>query len=664
MVQREHCNNDNSEVNFTCGPPNVLASCVENVWVPSRSRRDKPHLTEALWLFCGAHGMRVWLPLFPRNHQDNAHTFINKRIMLPFHPRVYPLAILFEDAILLGAENDTVLYSSDTNSPFSLPFSLLELTSQVYLHQILRQLIHRNLGYNAWEIARSCVSLPYFPHSLELLLHEVLEEEATSKEPLPDAQLPSVIAFIREFPNVWARAVVQCARKTEIALWPYLFSVAGSPTELLQDCLNRQQLDTAASYLIILQNLEPSVVSRKHATLLLVAALEQSRWELSRDLVRFLRAIDPNDVESPRTSWGGSGKFIGSPSTPSVSPHEEDLSLVLGTMQVSRSRSYSTITTPKVSQYDSINKDSPPVSSMLEKTRNAVMRRKKSLPNSKIEKTDNKEGSAEEFFIDIILQKHARTLLSARRLIDLGRFAARLDFHLVTWLARERERAARIDDFVIALKAIHEDFSFPYPIVSMSNLQKFRRASHASRSRSISLDCDVEQQQQQMQSYSVDLPADSGYTSLPSSRPPYGSLVSPVASLETQFPVAEAKLTPRMLQDAASIMSDASTVWRDDVESIAGTVCWVSSDCIEPIEIHSTSSGQNSRAEVQLRYLLQLFLEAECIGWAAVLATVLRDASAVARTIRTAHAPTQTLETIINLRDGLLVLIKWSHSEW
>ncbi|XP_035741120.1 guanine nucleotide exchange factor subunit Rich-like [Vespa mandarinia] len=664
MVQREHCT-DNPDILFTCSPPTVLASCVENVWVPWRSRRDKPHLTEALWLFCGAHGMRVWLPLFPRNHQEKTHTFMSKRIMLPFHLCIYPLAILFEDAILLGAENDTVLFTSDTNSPFSLPFSLLELTSQVYLHQILRQLIHRNLGYHAWEIARSCSALPYFPHSLELLLHEVLEEEATSKEPIPDAQLPSVVEFIREFPGVWARAVVQCARKTEIALWPYLFSVAGPPKKLLQDCLQRQQLDTAASYLIILQNLEPSAVSRQHATLLLDAALEQGRWELSKDLVRFLRAIDPNDVESPRTSWGGTTKLGGHTQTPPLSPHEDDLSLVLGTMQVSRSRSYSTTATPKV-QSESMAKDIAP-SSMLEKTRNVVMRRKKSVPTVKIEKSDTKESSAEEFFIDVILQRHARRLLSARRLLDLGRFAAHLDFHLVTWLGRERDRAAKIDDFIAALKAVHEDFAYPYPILSLPNLQRFRRSSLTSLRSIRSINLESPEDETVTPNFAIDLP-DSGYTSLPSGRPPYTSLVSPVASLETQFPATEAKLTPNMLHDTSSVISDASTIWRDDAESIVGTgvgtVCWVSSEPIEPTEIHLASHcAPVSRAEVQLRYLLQLFLEGGCLGWAAILAVVLRDAPAMSRTVRAAHAPMQTLESITNLRDGLLTLTRWSQSE-
>lgn len=121
-------------------------------------------------------------------------------------------------------------------------------------------------------------------------MHEVLEEEATSKEPIPDALLPSVLEFIQEFP-VYLQTVVQCARKTEIALWPYLFATAGKPKELFQQCLTERELETAASYLIILQNLEPSSVSRQYATILLETALEQQKWDLAKDLVRFLRAI-------------------------------------------------------------------------------------------------------------------------------------------------------------------------------------------------------------------------------------------------------------------------------------------------------------------------------------------------------------------------------------
>lgn len=248
MLQYENIGAENQQLASTC-----LASSVECLWV---SNSAKIHLKDSLWLFCGNNGMRVWLPVFPRPGENGSrslrHTFMSKRIMLTFSLKIYPLVILFEEAIILGAENDTILYTNDLVLHFSLPFCTLERSTQVYLHQILRQLIRRNLGYNAWEIARTCTSLPYFPHALELLLHEVLEEEATSKEPIPDALLPSVLEFIQEFP-VYLQTVVQCARKTEIALWPYLFSMAGKPKDLFQQCITQNQLEIAASYLIILQ---------------------------------------------------------------------------------------------------------------------------------------------------------------------------------------------------------------------------------------------------------------------------------------------------------------------------------------------------------------------------------------------------------------------------
>lgn len=63
----------------------------------------------------------------------------------------------------------------------------------------------------------------------------------------------------------------------------------------------------------------------------------------------------------------------------------------------------------------------------------------------------------------MMIQRHARLLLSTARLLALGRLAASLDLHLVAWLTGERERAARVDCAVFCLKKLHEEFNWPYP---------------------------------------------------------------------------------------------------------------------------------------------------------------------------------------------------------
>ncbi|XP_049876567.1 guanine nucleotide exchange factor subunit Rich isoform X2 [Pectinophora gossypiella] len=628
MVQREEydVDEDNNPA-YSCLPATVLASCVESVWCSGSSSASQTQLSRALWLWCGSWGARVWLPLLTRDaarHPDTSrHTFMAKRIMLPFHLNIYPLTILFDDAILLGAENDTTLYASDADSIFSLPFCVVNRTSQVYLHQILRQLLRRNLGYHAWEIARSCAQLPYFPHSLELLLHEVLEEEATSKEPIPDAQLPSIIEFVHEFP-VYLQTVVQCARKTEIALWAYLFSAAGKPKELFQECLHRKMLDTAASYLIILQNLESSAVSRQLATQLLDTALQEERWDLARDLVRFLRAIDPNDVDSPRNSVNVQAKYGQVVQSQIVSPNAEDLSVILGSMQLAgaRGRSFSTVAAPGDAA------PAPPAPPSARAT--AAVKRKKSVPARNDRETYT--GTAEEFFIDMMIQRHARLLLSTARLYALGKMACALDLHLVAWLAGERERAARIDSAVMCVKRLHEDFSWPYPLVKGSEPNLHRKASAVSSSYAPSVESDS-------------LCGDSGYMSLP---------------LRAALPLTTgAPLSPGPVSSAGegSVAEGGGVAW----DAGAGEERRYA-QLMERLHHHQCERGSHT-AHVQLRYFLQLMTEASCVEWALVLAVVLRDALAVLRTTNAARAQDVGLPAVRRLRAALQDIAAWTDAE-
>lgn len=77
--------------------------------------------------------------------------------------------------------------------------------------------------------------------------------------------------------------------------------------------------------------------------------------------------------------------------------------------------------------------------------------------------TTRDSSTVEEFFIEVILQRHARRLLQEKKLEALGYMSAALDFHLVGWLVREKDRAARIEDFVATLKQLHDDLDWPKP---------------------------------------------------------------------------------------------------------------------------------------------------------------------------------------------------------
>lgn len=302
--------------NVTFKAVSVIATNVEQFWISPEisNASEMSFFKKSLWLSCGGlkNHLQVWLPLLNDKNDPPMDLYVPDRIMIPIKCDIYPLAIRSstpdvvepDDAIVLGAEND-ILYS-DIKLFTYFPYGTIKRQCRVYLHRILRELLlNQHLGYYARKIAESCQSLPYFAHCFELLLHEVLEEEATSPVPLPDPMLPQIVRFIKEFP-VYLETVVHCARKSELSMWSHLFDerAVGNPRRLFQECLEKNKLDIAASCLIILQSLDRNIISQRMIKQLIQSAKEDEKFNyLVEDLESFLSRAE---LEYQASSGAGS----------------------------------------------------------------------------------------------------------------------------------------------------------------------------------------------------------------------------------------------------------------------------------------------------------------------------------------------------------------------
>ncbi|KAM7542855.1 hypothetical protein Aperf_G00000002223 [Anoplocephala perfoliata] len=291
--------------------------------------RTPPLLGDSIWLFCGSDGVRIWLPLdtpsakrsssgvpeqvpcspgvekklqgggyFPLTYS----TKTSRRVMisLKMDDLSYPLVIFLDKAVLVTVQSDYLRtersYSDVLSDPcIQMPFYYINFKTNLFLPHLLKDLLSKNLSDVAFDLASEYRRLPYFQHILELLLHKVLEEEATSKFPIPDPLLPQVTAFIEQFPH-FLDVVVQCTRKTEVTWWRHLFYALGRrPKDVFEHALSLEQLDTAASCLVILQNSESQATCKQCALLLLETAIKESQWHHVRDLMRFLKATTLSD---------------------------------------------------------------------------------------------------------------------------------------------------------------------------------------------------------------------------------------------------------------------------------------------------------------------------------------------------------------------------------
>jgi hypothetical protein len=133
-----------------------------------------------------------------------------------------------------------------------------------------------------------------YPHTqilifaLERLLYSILSEEMEQSPQV--SQLPVVIQVLQCLESTFMDVVVRCARKIEASYWKVLFEHAGDPKEhfmvspfilftfMGQKCLSCNKLDTATSYLVILQTLEPIEKTLEMAQELFISAIATENY--------------------------------------------------------------------------------------------------------------------------------------------------------------------------------------------------------------------------------------------------------------------------------------------------------------------------------------------------------------------------------------------------
>jgi len=319
----------------------LLAKHVEQYWIAnsysvttdnnSNPDGNDQDFRNTLWSY-GESGLQVWFPflskgqaLYPTQHPSSSDiqiavestklTTLSRDKSLEFDLEVYPIGFVSELGVIVGLTQELEFTCNS-----KIPHFGIQIKTHPFLHSILRRLLERVStkpqmdNYSAaYTVAQKFSFIPHFDHSLELLLHETLEDEKIDNiNFITSPLLQKVVTFIKKF-SQFPDVVASCARKTDPAIWKQLFSLAGSPKYLFDQCLARKKVQTAASYLRILQYIEGKPDARLCALKLLDEALNIDDLELAGDLRRFLLP-DEEMLAEPRgvlthVPFEGSGEF-------------------------------------------------------------------------------------------------------------------------------------------------------------------------------------------------------------------------------------------------------------------------------------------------------------------------------------------------------------------
>ncbi|EMD41642.1 hypothetical protein CERSUDRAFT_128592 [Gelatoporia subvermispora B] len=272
----------------------ILAERIEFCWIHLRGIGT---LENSLWGYDGQ-GIRLWLnalTIETTSPTDEVSTCrvedVKESVNIPLD--FYPLSVLMDKGIIIGVEHEAA-------TRYNLPFTLFRhvTSTHLFLHHVLLFHLRNGQVREAVFFASHYQHLVYFAHALEILLHSVIEEDATaSQEQEQDSASgsSSILSVAIEFLDHFDAAldvVVGCARKIEMDRWPRLFDIVGNPKSLFETCLTSGRLKTAGSYLLVLHNLEQLDNMHSDAVRLIKSAISVKDWQLCREILRFLHSID------------------------------------------------------------------------------------------------------------------------------------------------------------------------------------------------------------------------------------------------------------------------------------------------------------------------------------------------------------------------------------
>ncbi|KAJ1341122.1 hypothetical protein BSLG_004293 [Batrachochytrium salamandrivorans] len=242
----------------------------EHFWISAHEDEVK-EFSSTMWALSGPRvKILTNIVIDPVKGVDNSFLDAALDICVDF----YPLTVLIQKGLLVGIEKQLSLNATLDISQFST-----DTKSHLFLHFIIRHLLSLGLEQRAITFCSNYQTLEYFSHALEVLLHTVLEDETESTKILDsngvtyqkdthiiDSRLAQTVKFIKRFPKS-LEIIVNCARKSEMAIWEYFFSVAGDPiamfqlaVQLLEKSFDLQDYETGSELVRFLKSIEAKTI--------------------------------------------------------------------------------------------------------------------------------------------------------------------------------------------------------------------------------------------------------------------------------------------------------------------------------------------------------------------------------------------------------------------